>query len=156
MPPTIDAEAHTESDVIAQDIASEAEKVGLHRWKSVTTYPGPYTLCRSSSPNYVSPAGDPSQFIDAKGIAFLQKHNIGHVICLNSDEPSCLKIEAELTNANPRIIYTHLPVTDYSPPSLDQMETAYQEYLKAKVPTLVHCGEHAGVQEVATVGWDWE
>ncbi|KAF7912706.1 uncharacterized protein EAF01_001727 [Botrytis porri] len=140
MSPTTNAEARKKSNATAQDIASEAEKVGFHRWKCVTAYPGPYTLYRSSSPNYVSPPGDPSQSIDAKGIAFLHKQNIGHVICLNNDEPSCLKIEAELTNAHPRIIYTHLPVTDYTPPSLDQMETAYQEYLNAKVPTLVHCG----------------
>ncbi|KAF7895062.1 hypothetical protein EAF00_006876 [Botryotinia globosa] len=140
MLPTTNTKAYRESDVIAQDIGSEAEEAGFHRWKPVTGYPGPYTLYRSSSPNYVSPPGDPSQFINAKGIAFLHKHNIGHVICLNGDEPSCLKIEAELANADPRIIYTHLPVADYTPPSLDQMETAYREYLNAKVPTLVHCG----------------
>ncbi|TEY84014.1 hypothetical protein BOTCAL_0023g00350 [Botryotinia calthae] len=127
MIPTTYPKAYTESNDITQDIASEAEKVGFHCWKSITAYP-------------VSPPGDPSQFINAKGIAFLHKHNIGHVICLNNDEPSSFKIEAELANANPRIVYTHLPVTDYTPPSLDQMETAYQKYLEAKVPTLVHCG----------------
>ncbi|CCD56325.1 predicted protein [Botrytis cinerea T4] len=88
MIPTTYLKAYTESNVITQNIASEAEKVGFHRWKSVTAYPGPYTLHRSSSPNYISLPDDPSQFINAKGIAFLQKHNIRHVVCLNNDEPS--------------------------------------------------------------------
>lgn len=140
----VQSDAHTEpnneSDIIALDIASEAKKVGFFRWENVSKHPGPYTLHRSSSPNYDEDVGDSSQRVDDKGIAFLHKYKIGHVICLNSDELSSFKIGTELANAKPRIEFTRVPVKDFHSPTLVDMENGYQAYLAKKTATLVWCG----------------
>ncbi|QSZ30434.1 hypothetical protein DSL72_004957 [Monilinia vaccinii-corymbosi] len=136
---TLDAEVETESNVIIQDVASDAKKIGFLRWEKVTKHPGPYSLQRSSSPNYDGKQ-DKSQRITAAGIAFLQKQIILHVICLNSDAMSSYEIGHELANASPRIAFTHIPVQDYHSPTLQEMEKGYQAYVGAKKNTLVWCG----------------
>ncbi|KAI9644766.1 hypothetical protein NHQ30_006793 [Ciborinia camelliae] len=124
-----DTEAETKNMGITSDVQEHTE----------SDRPGPYTLQRSSSPNYDGKV-DKSQHITAAGIAFLQKQKIGHVICLNSDVMSSHAIGHEFANANPKIAFTHIPVEDYHSPTLGEMERGYQAYVAAKKDTLVWCG----------------
>jgi len=80
--------------------------------------------------------------MDEAAVHFLLQQGITHVISLNSEPLSPEELELLRKNG---IHYTHVPVTDHTSPTLDQLKqiwTAYAAHRGEK--TLVHCGYGEG------------
>ncbi|CAG8605945.1 24698_t:CDS:1 [Dentiscutata erythropus] len=93
-------------------------------------------LARSSAPHYNEEEGDKSQKMDDDAIKFLVKNDIKNVISLNEFILNKEEIE-KLREHN--IDYLHLPVDDFTAPTIDQLREAYASYKQA-LTTLVYCG----------------
>ncbi|CAG8636898.1 10717_t:CDS:2, partial [Funneliformis caledonium] len=92
-------------------------------------------LARSSTPHYTG--NDGSQNMDDDAIQYLVDHGINNVISLNQfrltdDVIGRLKERG--------INYLHLPVADYTAPTIYQLRQAYDSYFPAQRTTLVYCG----------------
>src|ERR1043165_6950264 len=93
-------------------------------------------LARSSAPHYNEEEGDKSQRMDDVAIKFLVKNAIKNVISMN--EFILTKEEMEKLREH-KIGYLHLPVKDFTAPTIKQLHDAYESYASAKT-TLVYCG----------------
>ncbi|KZT00982.1 uncharacterized protein LAESUDRAFT_731705 [Laetiporus sulphureus 93-53] len=116
-----------------------ADKAGWYRFVQVTKYVRDgHKLYRSSAPNYVQSEGDKSQKLTSTSVQFLTSQKIDNIISFNQyiytdSEKQLLK------NAN--IDYLHLPIVDFSAPTLDQLHKAITSYKATNhKSTLVHCG----------------
>ena len=91
----------------------------------------PGQLARSSSPNYMSTDAD--QRMTPEAVSFLHANGITNIISLNKYPLS--KKEQDLLS--PLITYTHIPVPDFTAPTLDQLQLANSRFIGT---TLVYCG----------------
>lgn len=109
-----------------------------HRFEEVTTHipRGSHRLYRASAPNY---AGfDGSQRLTQSAVDHLATHGITRIISLNMVEYT----DEEKTRLNlAGVAYLHLPVEDFTAPTLEQIRRAITMFSKEPVAnTLVHCG----------------
>ncbi|RHZ80714.1 hypothetical protein Glove_132g52 [Diversispora epigaea] len=91
----------------------------------------PNRLARSSAPHYTG--NDESQNMDDAAIEYLVNQGINNVISLN---------HFPLTDGGLQrrsIKYLHLPVADFTAPTIYQLRQAYESYLPAQRTTLVYC-----------------
>jgi protein-tyrosine phosphatase len=97
-------------------------------------------LFRSSAPYYNGQ--DEPQNIDENAVEFLVQHNIHRIISLNGC--SYTENSIELLAAR-NISYLHLPVEDFTAPTLEQINAATAMWSKKPdANTLVHCGYGQG------------
>ncbi|THC87932.1 hypothetical protein EYZ11_012623 [Aspergillus tanneri] len=119
-------------------ISSTAEKVAFHRFELVGEHTDPnHVLARSSAPSYIDELGkDGTQELSIRQADFLKENGFDNIISLNSERLS----QAEENLLKERGIgYTHLPVKDFHPPTLDDLRTGVAEYNNHRA-TLVWCG----------------
>lgn len=108
-----------------------------HQWKQVTKYvPSGHKLYRSSAPNYDH--SDDSQRLTTTAVKFLTDEGIDSIISFNQNS---YKDNEKKLLADAKISYLHLPVVDYTAPTLEQLESAITFFNgSAQKSTLVHCG----------------
>ncbi|KAA8646682.1 uncharacterized protein ATNIH1004_005357 [Aspergillus tanneri] len=135
--PTGDGYENTKTPT-GTSISSAAEKVDFHRFKLVDEHTDPnHILARSSAPSYIDELEkDGTQELSVRQADFLKENGFDNIISLNSQRLS----EAEEDLLKKRgIDYTHLPVKDFHPPTLDDLRTGVAEYNNHRA-TLVWCG----------------
>ena len=140
--------AHDSGGDFMRVVAKSNTIVGLHQYNA----PPPFRrfewvitengwLARSSAPNYDDNASsdpDATQNMDDAAVQFLVDYGITHVISMNGYELSATE-QRRLSDRN--IAYTHLPVTDFHAPTLNQLDQAQQAYTShISGRTLVYCG----------------
>ncbi len=108
-----------------------------HRFLQVTNYiPAPYRLYRSSAPNYVNEDSD--QKLTDTAVAFLVDKKITRIISANAVKYNATEL-GRLQKAG--ISYLHLPVVDFTAPTIAQLTSAADFFRAAtNTGTLVHCG----------------
>jgi protein-tyrosine phosphatase len=117
-----------------------AKDAGFENWEWVTAHiHSDDKLARSSAPHYNGQDSD--QELTDDSIEYLKEKKIEHVINLNSKAGDAT-ITEKLKDNN--IAYTPLPVEDYQPPTLKDLETGNKEYRKHRAGTLVWCGAGYG------------
>ncbi|KIY66178.1 phosphatases II [Cylindrobasidium torrendii FP15055 ss-10] len=95
-------------------------------------------LFRSSAPGYDDVNEDAPQNLTADDIEVLTSRGITRIVSLNEQGYTPAALE-RLKNAG--IAYLHLPVVDFTAPSMDQIKRAVTFWSKApKTNMLVHCG----------------
>lgn len=106
-------------------------------WNQVTEYvPSGHKLYRSSSPNYLG--NDITQMLTSTAVKHLADQGIDSIISFNR-YPYIDSEKQLLVDAN--ISYLHLPVKDFSPPTLAQLESAIAFFNDPQQhSTLIHCG----------------
>lgn len=121
-----------------QVVAESNAVTGLHRLDVPVfrrfRWVVPGRLARSSAPNYTD--NDGSQRMSDDAIQYLVDHGITNVISMNGIRLPNDVIEKLRTRG---ITYLHLPVVDYTAPTIDQLRQAYASYRSAQT-TLVYCG----------------
>ncbi|KDR84168.1 hypothetical protein GALMADRAFT_236857 [Galerina marginata CBS 339.88] len=107
------------------------------RFHQVTAHiPPTHRLYRASAPNYLF--NDITQQLTESASAFLVSHHITRIISLTQPKYTDSELEA-LDKAG--IQYLHLPVKDFTAPTLDQLASAAEFFWGAEgTGTLVHCG----------------
>ncbi len=110
-----------------------------HRWEEVKQYVSSgHRLFRSSAPNYVESGGDGSQNLTPTAAKFLQEQGITGVISFNQNRYIDAQIQM-LQGYN--IVYLHLPVKDFTAPTIQQLDSAIEFYRPDSNPSvLMHCG----------------
>jgi protein tyrosine phosphatase len=113
-------------------------------WEQVTQHlKEGHKLYRSSSPNYQG--YDESQTLTPTAVKFLTDNNIDSIISFNR-QPYNAAEKGLLESAN--IKYIHLPVQDFTPPTIEQLMEAIAFFnnpeLAPSSGTLVHCGYGMG------------
>ncbi|KAJ7227189.1 protein-tyrosine phosphatase-like protein [Mycena pura] len=107
-------------------------------WQEVTTHipTASRRLFRASAPNYQG--ADNTQSLTQEAVNQLVQHGINRVISLN--EYRYTESERQLLD-NAGIAYLHLPVVDFTAPTLEQIRRAIMMYSKKpNANVLVHCG----------------
>ena len=98
---------------------------------------------RSSAPNYQG--YDESQMLTPTAVKFLTDNNVYSIISFNRQPYN--SSEKELLEAE-NIKYLHLPVQDFTPPTIDQLKEAIAFFnspeLTPSTGTLIHCGYGKG------------
>lgn len=112
-----------------------SDEAGFYRFSRVTAHmPANDKLYRSSAPHYIR---DSDQKLTADSIKFLKDNKIEHVISVNSKARDITITKALKDNS---IAYTPLPVEDFHPPTMKDLETGNTGYRKHRAGTLVWCG----------------
>ncbi|KAL6305687.1 hypothetical protein BKA93DRAFT_824798 [Sparassis latifolia] len=114
-------------------------KAEWERWEQVTKYITPgHKLYRASAPNYNEGEGDRSQKLTATAVKFLTDRGVDSIISFN--QYPYKDDEKKLLDAA-KISYLHLPVKDFTAPTLAQLKSAIIFFTGPKQhATLVHCG----------------
>lgn len=117
-----------------------AAKAGFSNWEQLKDHIPPTDKpFRSGAPNYFSANKETDKHsLDKKTIDFLKTSGIKHVISLNSQAVTNTEIKEKLQGAG--IVYTPLPVKDFTAPIREQLATGNKEYEKHRDGTLVWCG----------------
>ncbi|OAA44742.1 protein-tyrosine phosphatase [Metarhizium rileyi] len=112
-------------------------KGGLQRFEFVSAHMAPGDrLARSSAPYYYN--NDTDQRITPETIAALRENGITHVISLNQEAES---EEVKKALADAGIAYTPLPVVDYTNPTPEGFQRAWDRFVQNRAGgTLVWCG----------------
>jgi len=108
-----------------------------HQFSEVTRYVcAGQRLFRSSAPNY--DGTDSTQRLTQSAVDFLVNQGINGIISFNSLRYT----EQELGRLNEAgITYLHLPVVDFTAPTIQQLQAAIKFYqANTQGGTLVHCG----------------
>jgi len=106
-----------------------------HEWKQVTEHVASgHKLYRSSAPSYAD--DDTTQKLTPTAVKYLTDEGIDSIISFN--QYSYKNHEKQLL-AVANISYLHLPVKDFTPPTLAQLESATTFFLEQH-STLLHCG----------------
>lgn len=127
----------SDSGGMYMQVVTESDTViGLHRLDDPVfrrfRWVVPRRLARSSAPHYT----DESQNMSDDAIQYLVDHGITNVTSLNQ-VPLTNDVIERLRERG--ITYLHLPVEDFTAPTIDQLCKAHASYVSAQT-TLVYCG----------------
>ncbi|MEP3480614.1 MAG: hypothetical protein ABJZ55_15295 [Fuerstiella sp.] len=103
---------------------------------------------RSAAPCYELDGHDAVQFVRPETIAYLKAHRFRNIVSLN-ERPVHPESRKQLTKAG--ILHKHLPVRDFKPLSMKQMELGIAITNSGK--TLIHCGYGQGRTGTMVGAW---